>query len=1121
MVDIFIATALLLLVSRCSAAAPSEVTVGILDVFNISANPLGFFTQQIVWGAMLAVERANLNNYSFPLLPDTTVKVHVAPDTESSNRKTVEGITEVLSISDLVGVMGPSTSSATVFAHKVLGEVGVPHFSALATTTELLNTPSYFRTFPDIDPLIRGQLDYLRVERNIYSFGVIVVTTDDFAVTAAQVAAQHAVANGMRVASQVSITGSATDEEVASVMLPLVNSKVRVFLVLCGSSSTPMIFRVADSLDLICDDCLWMYPGPDFLYPLRQSTPSLYNHTRRLMGMSFAPLDLTSPAFSELDSLVKASTPPSFLNVVNPAGGASLYISHGHDSMVALLLGLHNAIEAGEDVLGDPSTINTYLGDTLSFPGATGQVNLTSDGNRVTSISLLQYRDNGAVPTVIASQKEGVWRREGEAFQFDIFNEPQYGPTVTTSNPPTFIPDTCSSTEYRDLTGLCISCPSFMMNPSDDAIDFSETACQFCEVGFQLVGSTCLPCTGDEEAETGPSGEPLCTSTNTFPWLEFIGSSLGTIFVMVMIGLVCHYRSNLQKERQESIARKTATETQNRFVSFVFHELRSPLNGVNSHIEHIQKSIRKAKEISESVATTLQADTAVKANAAATTTIPLGLTHNTPRSNGGSSSLSHSSHLREEDDKSRSQSIPSNGAVNNVSTTSEEENTTPEENNIESALHRSESNQSKPSNHITYSGSGGKVKKAAAMALSRLSHQPSLYDPTRSIPPSMSSCHRTSSFNAQLQDFEAGMFRDTLTLSPAETISHLLDSTLDDLVSSQHCVRHMSTLLDSIMDLGALARGSIDLVKEEVCIDSTTESVLRVLSGIKPSLDLSYTITSNVDEVKGRNVTALTDGQRLQQVLINLVTSSIQATNQGYIRVRISVDHLDPHKSNKIALSANDYDLQEMGMMTVRNQDVKISVDSLERGREERKEKEKRDGTDTHHGSAHTRGGAFPHAPNSPISKHTASAPSRPYGYDDNAASYQTFLPPEGTELPILLSISVEDSGEALSPALLDLIEQYKQTKNFTESTVGGDHLPLQVAMRLVDLMHGQFSVLSSYLGGCGSIYSFSIPTTAIVNHHKKDSNEPIEEEESPSYYRSSTRKEPQIYMNTPSLNHS
>ncbi len=106
---------------------------------------------------------------------------------------------------------------------------------------------------------------------------------------------------------------------------------------------------------------------------------------------------------------------------------------------------------------------------------------------------------------------------------------------------------------------------------------------------------------------------------------------------------------------------------------------------------------------------------------------------------------------------------------------------------------------------------------------------------------------------------------DELTPDQSESVGHILGAG-----------RHLLALIDDILDISRVETGNVDLSIEPVAVRETAEQMLDLM---RPLAALSGVTLNNASPDCACNVSA--DHQRLQQVLLNLVSNAIKYNVEG------------------------------------------------------------------------------------------------------------------------------------------------------------------------------------------------------------------------------------------------
>jgi signal transduction histidine kinase/CheY-like chemotaxis protein len=102
-----------------------------------------------------------------------------------------------------------------------------------------------------------------------------------------------------------------------------------------------------------------------------------------------------------------------------------------------------------------------------------------------------------------------------------------------------------------------------------------------------------------------------------------------------------------------------------------------------------------------------------------------------------------------------------------------------------------------------------------------------------------------------------------------------------DIESIYRNARHLSNLVDDILDLSQIDAGRMALNREPVDLATVTSEAARAVGGLLEAKHLRLIV-----EVAGNLPRLLVDPTRIRQVMINLLSNAARFTEQGYIAVR-------------------------------------------------------------------------------------------------------------------------------------------------------------------------------------------------------------------------------------------
>ena len=103
------------------------------------------------------------------------------------------------------------------------------------------------------------------------------------------------------------------------------------------------------------------------------------------------------------------------------------------------------------------------------------------------------------------------------------------------------------------------------------------------------------------------------------------------------------------------------------------------------------------------------------------------------------------------------------------------------------------------------------------------------------------------------------------------------DKIQDCLIKINTASRHLLSLINEVLDMSKIESGKIDLVYEEVTLPDLIEDVMDVFRPL--TAEKHQTLHVNANRVHHEKI--LTDGGRLQQVLVNLLSNAVKYTPEG------------------------------------------------------------------------------------------------------------------------------------------------------------------------------------------------------------------------------------------------
>ncbi|KAI9489181.1 hypothetical protein BDB00DRAFT_637091 [Zychaea mexicana] len=134
-------------------------------------------------------------------------------------------------------------------------------------------------------------------------------------------------------------------------------------------------------------------------------------------------------------------------------------------------------------------------------------------------------------------------------------------------------------------------------------------------------------------------------------------------------------------------------------------------------------------------------------------------------------------------------------------------------------------------------------------------------------------------------------------------ISLLADTNLDieqrDLVqTAKESCEMLLQLIDDLLNFSKLQAGKVSLDLSPIVIDDLLADVIEMLIAlaIRKSINISYSVEPDVPAV------IMADGNRIRQVIINLLGNALKFTHDGEVKIRCSMDKKNLSTDGKISL---------------------------------------------------------------------------------------------------------------------------------------------------------------------------------------------------------------------------
>ncbi len=133
-----------------------------------------------------------------------------------------------------------------------------------------------------------------------------------------------------------------------------------------------------------------------------------------------------------------------------------------------------------------------------------------------------------------------------------------------------------------------------------------------------------------------------------------------------------------------------------------------------------------------------------------------------------------------------------------------------------------------------------------------------------------------------------------------------------DIMATYRSARHLSDLIDDVLDLSRIEAGRMPLVKEETDLGEVVREATDMVRGLAEARGLHLDL-----DMPDVPLVLQLDRTRIRQVLLNLLTNATRFTDQGGIQVRVRIVEPDPSPSQRA---------------TSRNPEIRVTVEDTGRG---------------------------------------------------------------------------------------------------------------------------------------------------------------------------------------------
>lgn len=271
----------------------------------------------------------------------------------------------------------------------------------------------------------------------------------------------------------------------------------------------------------------------------------------------------TTPIYSELQGV----TPDGF----------STRAAHGYNLGKLTVQTLSKIADDTPSLVANRTYVyDTMLANVMEGPLGTVRLDPTTQ-HAISNIGVRQIQSDGVTVKTIGMPLSGntTW-----------FTDPTLLKFVDTRGSGDYFIDTCGALRFRNpnQTNTCLACALGKHNPVGDMLD----VCVYCDFGYELKGTKCVPCDDTDEPDHTEEGEPFCrfvdsTSVN-------VGQIVGIVFACVIVTVIVLFSLYQYRETKRVVRYQTEQAKRDRkFVSVVFHEVRNPMNAVLGYVRFAYK----------------------------------------------------------------------------------------------------------------------------------------------------------------------------------------------------------------------------------------------------------------------------------------------------------------------------------------------------------------------------------------------------------------------------------------------------------------------------------------------------------------------------------------------------
>jgi signal transduction histidine kinase/ABC-type branched-subunit amino acid transport system substrate-binding protein len=491
-------------------------------------------------------------------------------------------LVDALREDDPVGLFGPCGDDAALAAATIATPLMLPQVTIATDSAERVLDGTYRETFIKLFPGWNHRsyavLSWLK-SLGYQAVGVLTQATRVYT-SMSTIFSRNARILGINVITTAIIQPEVNGQfDVQSILGAEKQSHIRVFVAICDTSAElTNILRDAKIAGILGEGYIWVNLGLSAFASTEQRVLAI---DAGLFSVAVTRPNTTSQAYQDFQTRIRDTLLPnqqSYPSYDPNTEALSAITVYAYDAAMIFLRALNSTVANGVSPYN-----RSYILDEVQatdFVGVTGHVKYLNDRVLSGSVDINQMRNEGFVTVS----------------HFDFFSRiltdinPVLWPGNASNSPPNFTPDSCGSLYYRSDNGTCLTCGNNLINDPTDGIE----QCSTCPLGTQLLGSRCIQCDSGTVSEL-ENGIPRCkVKSPSSKTAVVIAVTFSVAFgTMLMLGAGYKLMKLYKGIRHKFQLAQQKAKDEERFVAFVFHEIRNPLNGVVGSLEFIEDVIRK------------------------------------------------------------------------------------------------------------------------------------------------------------------------------------------------------------------------------------------------------------------------------------------------------------------------------------------------------------------------------------------------------------------------------------------------------------------------------------------------------------------------------------------------